>query len=170
MRERETELSIPWAATDGLFSTLAPLIFKLDAARFEDALGLAGTQSAGLMAAQYEAMCKRMHHGFSARNGLYAAVLAEGGYTGIKRVFERPYGGFLSTFGEGHEPEKHRHHEDHHRHYVAALIATFAARVKLRGRASVHGFSGVQFILMPKKKPKLYSVSLITISFRCLRT
>jgi len=80
-------------------------LMGLDAARFEDALGLAATQSAGLMAAQYEAMCKRMHHGFSARNGLYAAVLAEGGYTGIKRVFERDYGGFLSTFGEGHAPD-----------------------------------------------------------------
>lgn len=80
-------------------------LMGLDAAHFEDALGLAGTQSAGLMAAQYEAMCKRMHHGFSARNGLYAAVLAEGGYTGIKRVFEREYGGFLSTFGEGHDPD-----------------------------------------------------------------
>lgn len=80
-------------------------LMGLDRARFEDALGLAGTQSAGLMAAQYEAMSKRMHHGFAARNGLYAAVLAEGGYTGIKRVFERPYGGFLSTFGEGHEPD-----------------------------------------------------------------
>ena len=44
------------------------------------------------MAAQFEAMCKRMHHGFSGRNGLYAAVLAAGGYTGIKRVFEREYG------------------------------------------------------------------------------
>lgn len=80
-------------------------LLGLDAARFEDALGLAGTQSAGLMAAQYEAMCKRMHHGFAARNGMYAAILAAGGYTGIKRVFEREYGGFLSTFGEGHEPD-----------------------------------------------------------------
>ncbi|AQV96798.1 MmgE/PrpD family protein [Cupriavidus necator] len=80
-------------------------LLGLDAARFEDALGLAGTQSAGLMAAQYEAMCKRMHHGFSARNGMYAAILAAGGYTGIKRVFEREYGGFLSTFGEGHDPD-----------------------------------------------------------------
>ena len=79
-------------------------LLGLDAARMEDALGMAGTQSAGLMAAQYEAMCKRMHHGFSSRNGMYAAVLAEGGYTGIKRVFEREYGGFLSTFGEGHSP------------------------------------------------------------------
>src|ERR1700758_2411801 len=78
---------------------------KLSPAQLEDALGLAGTQSAGLMAAQYEAMSKRMHHGFAARNGFYAAGLAAAGYTGIKRVFEREYGGFLSVFGEGHSPD-----------------------------------------------------------------
>jgi aconitate decarboxylase len=77
----------------------------LNAAAFEDALGLAGTQSGGLMAAQFEAMSKRMHHGFASRAGMYAAALADGGYTGIKRVFEREYGGFLSTFGEGHDPD-----------------------------------------------------------------
>ena len=86
----------------------AGVLLDLDAARFEDALGLAATQSAGLMAAQFEAMCKRMHHGFAARNGLYAALLAAGGYTGIKRVFERPYGGFLSVFGEGHSPDANK--------------------------------------------------------------
>jgi 2-methylcitrate dehydratase PrpD len=74
-------------------------------AQLEDALGLAGTQSSGLMAAQYEAMSKRMHHGLAARNGFYAAGLAAAGYTGIKRVFEREYGGFLSVFGEGHHPD-----------------------------------------------------------------
>src|SRR3979490_3067886 len=83
----------------------AGTLLELDAAAFEDALGLAGTQSAGLMAAQFEAMSKRMHHGMASRNGLYAAVLAQGGYTGIKRVFECEYGGFLSTFGEGHSPD-----------------------------------------------------------------
>jgi 2-methylcitrate dehydratase PrpD len=77
----------------------------LQPAQLEDALGLAGTQSAGLMAAQYEAMSKRMHHGLAARNGFYAAGLAAAGYTGIKRVFEREYGGFLSVFGEGHDPD-----------------------------------------------------------------
>jgi 2-methylcitrate dehydratase PrpD len=77
----------------------------LSPAALEDALGLAGTQSAGLMAAQYEAMSKRMHHGLAARNGFYAAGLAAHGYTGIKRVFEREYGGFLSVFGEGHHPD-----------------------------------------------------------------
>lgn len=80
----------------------------LSAAAFEDGLGLAGTQSGGLMAAQFEAMSKRMHHGFAARAGLYAATLAQGGYSGIKRVFERDYGGFLSTFGEGHAPDAHQ--------------------------------------------------------------
>ncbi len=77
----------------------------LPPAQLEDALGLAGTQSAGLMAAQYEAMSKRMHHGLAARNGFYAAGLAAAGYTGIKRVFEREYGGYLSVFGEGHDPD-----------------------------------------------------------------
>ena len=92
----------------GTFASAAAAgtLLKLDPAGFEDALGLAGTQSAGLMAAQFEAMSKRMHHGFSSRNGLYAAFLAAGGYTGIKRVFERPYGGFLSTSGEGHSPDE----------------------------------------------------------------
>lgn len=80
-------------------------LLGLDAAGFEDALGMAGTQSAGLMAAQFEAMSKRMHHGFASRAGLTAAWFAADGYTGIKRVYERPYGGFLSVFGEGHDPD-----------------------------------------------------------------
>ncbi len=82
----------------------AGVLLHLDASRYEDAFGLAGTQSAGLMAAQFEAMCKRMHHGFSSRNGLFSAFMAAGGYTGIKRVFDCKYGDFLSMFGEGHDP------------------------------------------------------------------
>jgi 2-methylcitrate dehydratase PrpD len=77
----------------------------LGAEQLEDALGIAATQSGGLMAAQYESMCKRMQHGFAARNGYYAAALAARGYTGIKRVFDRPYGGYLAVFGEGHDPD-----------------------------------------------------------------
>ena len=80
-------------------------LYELTAAGFEDALGIAATQSCGLMSAQFESMVKRMQHGFAARNGLYAAALACRGYVGIKRVFERDYGGFLSVFGEGHDPD-----------------------------------------------------------------
>jgi len=82
----------------------AGTLFGLDADGFEDAFGIAATQAGGLMAAQFGAMVKRMQHGFAARNGLLAAALAAGGYSGIKGVFEMPYGGFLATFGEGHDP------------------------------------------------------------------
>ena len=66
-----------------------------------DALGEAYTQACGLMSAQSESMVKRMQHGYAARNILLAAMLARGKHTGMQRVYERPYGGFLSTFGQG---------------------------------------------------------------------
>ena len=77
----------------------------LNGEQLEDAVGFAATQSAGLMSAQYEAMGKRMQHGFAARNGFYSAALAQSGYTGIDQVLERPYGGFLAVYGEGHRPD-----------------------------------------------------------------
>src|ERR1700735_54886 len=80
----------------------AGTVYGLDAAGFEDAFGMAATQSCGLMSAMYESMVKRMQHGFASRNGLTAAALAAVGYVGIKRVFERPYGGWLAVFGECH--------------------------------------------------------------------
>ncbi|MCH0564812.1 MmgE/PrpD family protein [Streptomyces sp. MUM 2J] len=86
----------------------AGTLYHLDAVGFEDALGMACTQAGGLMAVQFESMVKRMHHGFAARNGLVAAVLAASGYTGIKRVFEREYGGFLTVFGQGQLPDPSR--------------------------------------------------------------
>jgi aconitate decarboxylase len=67
------------------------------------ALGIAGTQSAGLMAAQYGAMVKRMHAGRAAQSGLYGALLAKQGFTGIVDVFEAPYGGFCTTFSRSQD-------------------------------------------------------------------
>jgi len=43
-------------------------------------------------------MVKRMHAGRSAQSGLYGALLAEKGFTGILDVFEAAYGGFCTTF------------------------------------------------------------------------
>jgi aconitate decarboxylase len=34
--------------------------------------------------------------------------LAASGYVGIKRVFEREYGGYLAVFGEGHHPDANK--------------------------------------------------------------
>ena len=86
-------------------SAAASKLFHLDPSATEDAIGMACTQSCGLMAAQYEGSVKRMQHGFASRNGLFGALLARSGYKGIKKIFERPYGGYLSMFTMGSERE-----------------------------------------------------------------
>ena len=87
-------------ATVGVFSAAAGAAraFGLDADQTVHALGIAGTQAAGLMAAQFGAMVKRVHAGRSAQSGFYGALLARDGLTGIVDVFEAPYGGFCTTF------------------------------------------------------------------------
>src|SRR5262249_30113954 len=81
-------------ATVGVFSAAAGAAraLSLTPDQTVHALGIGGTQSAGLMAAQYGAMVKRMHAGRSAQSGLYGALLAKQGFTGIADVFEAPYG------------------------------------------------------------------------------
>ncbi|KAI1197622.1 2-methylcitrate dehydratase PrpD [Nemania serpens] len=76
-------------------------LLGLSADDVESAIGVACTQAGGLMAAQYEGMIKRVQHAFAARNGLFGALLCRNGYVGIKKVFERRYGGFLSMFSQG---------------------------------------------------------------------
>ncbi len=92
-------------ATLGVFSAAAGAArgLGLDAERTVHALGIAGTQSSGLMAAQYGAMVKRMHAGRASQSGLYGALLAEQGFTGIVNVFESEYGGFCSTFSRSQD-------------------------------------------------------------------
>ena len=92
-------------ATVGVFSAAAGAArgLRLTAEQTVHALGIAGTQSAGLMAAQYGAMVKRMHAGRSSQSGLYGALLAQNGFTGIVDVFEAPYGGFCTTFSRSND-------------------------------------------------------------------
>src|SRR5256885_13908684 len=92
-------------ATLGVFSAGAGAArgLALDAQKTIHALGISGTQAAGLMAAQYGAMVKRMHAGRSSQSGLYGALLAEAGFTGIADVFESEYGGFCTTFSRSQD-------------------------------------------------------------------
>jgi len=92
-------------ATVGVFAAAAAAAraLALDAEKTVHALGIAGTQSSGLMAAQYGAMVKRMHAGRAAQSGLYAALLAGEGFTGITDVFEAAYGGFCTTFSRSQD-------------------------------------------------------------------
>jgi 2-methylcitrate dehydratase PrpD len=87
-------------ATVGVFSAAAGAAraLGLDERQTVHALGIGGTQAAGLMAAQYGAMVKRMHAGRAAQSGLYGALFAANGFTGIETIFESEYGGFCTTF------------------------------------------------------------------------
>jgi 2-methylcitrate dehydratase PrpD len=89
----------------GVFSAAAAAAraLHLSAEQTVHALGIAGTQSAGLMAAQFGAMVKRMHAGRSSQSGLYCALLAQEGFTGIENVFEAEYGGFCTTFSRSQD-------------------------------------------------------------------
>jgi len=88
------------SATSGTFAAgaAAAKMLRLNPEKTVHALGIAGTQAAGLMAAQHSSMVKRMHPGRSAQAGVYGALLAVKGFTGIEDVLEAPYGGFCSTF------------------------------------------------------------------------
>ena len=111
-------------ATVGVFAAAAAAAraLTLDAEKTVHALGIAGTQSSGLMAAQYGAMVKRMHAGRAAQSGLYAARLAGNGFTGITDVFEAPYGGFCTTFSRSQD-----------RFNLAALSAGLGERYETMG-------------------------------------
>ena len=86
--------------TTGVFiaAAAAAHALRLDAHQTQHALGIAGSQAAGLMAVQDGAMTKSFHSGRAAQSGVYAAQLARLGYTGIPDVLEAPYGAFFSSF------------------------------------------------------------------------
>ena len=86
--------------TSGVFvaAACAAKMMGLDATGTQHALGIVGSQAGGLMAAQEGAMVKRFHSGRAAQSGVYSALLAARGFTGIEDVLEAPYGGYLSSY------------------------------------------------------------------------
>jgi 2-methylcitrate dehydratase PrpD len=89
--------------TPGLFgpfpaAVAAGRVLGLDADQIFQALGIAGPQAGGILATQFGSMVKRMLTARAAQSGLYAALLAADGFTGIEDVFEEEYGGYCSTF------------------------------------------------------------------------
>lgn len=81
---------------------------RLDPRATAHALGIAASQSAGLMAVQEGANAKAFHSGRAAQSGVYAALLARDGFTGVEDVLDVEYGGFFSTLVDGFKPEKLR--------------------------------------------------------------
>jgi 2-methylcitrate dehydratase PrpD len=89
--------------TVGVFAAAAAAgrVMNLDAPAMRNAVGIAGTQAAGLMAAQEGSMAKRLHSGLACQAGVRGALLASRGFTGIADVLEADFGGFCSTMGGG---------------------------------------------------------------------
>jgi 2-methylcitrate dehydratase PrpD len=82
----------------------ASVILGFDARTTASALGLAGTQSAGLWAFNADgAMSKRLHPGNAARNGIAAALLAQKGFHGPRKILEAD-GGFLAAMSDAARP------------------------------------------------------------------
>ena len=94
--------------TSGVFTAAASAtrMLGMDAGKTLHAFGIAGSQAGGLMAAQEGAMVKRFHSGRAAQSGVYSALLAQRGFTGIEDVLEAAYGGYLVTHSDQPAPEK----------------------------------------------------------------
>jgi 2-methylcitrate dehydratase PrpD len=83
--------------TTGTFGAAAAAgnLLRLNQDEMASALGMAGTQSAGLWAFTADgAMSKRFHAGRSSQSGVMGALLAQKGYKGPTQILEAEDGGF----------------------------------------------------------------------------
>jgi 2-methylcitrate dehydratase PrpD len=79
-------------------------LLGLDAERTATALGVAATQAAGLKS-MFGTMCKPLHAGKAAQNGLFAALLAARGFTSRSDALECAQG-FAATQSSDFHPER----------------------------------------------------------------
>jgi len=120
-------------ATVGSFGAAAACarLLGLDADRTAIALGIAGTQAAGLKS-MFGTMCKPLHAGKAAQNGLIAATLAARGFTSRSDVLECAQGFAATQSPDFHpdralaEPPRGYHLRDNLFKYHAACYLTHA--------------------------------------------
>ena len=89
--------------TTGPFGAAAAAgrVLRLDAGRTASALGLGGTQGAGLWAFTADGSAsKRFHPGRAAQSGVLAALLAARGYAGPTQILEAEDGGFCRAMSD----------------------------------------------------------------------
>jgi 2-methylcitrate dehydratase PrpD len=102
-------------------------LLGLDAERTAWALGLAGTQGAGLWAFTADgAMSKRFHAGKAAHSGVLAAELAARGFSGPTQIFEAQDGGYLKAFSDAGSVAPLTHELGSHWHAAATAIKPYA--------------------------------------------
>jgi 2-methylcitrate dehydratase PrpD len=118
-----------WHATGTLGSfgaaAAASNLLGLDADATARALGIAGTQAAGLKS-QFGTMCKPFHAGKASQNGLFAARLAARGFSSRPDLVECEQG-FALTHGPDFHPEAARADPPEGFHILANLFKYHAA-------------------------------------------
>lgn len=82
----------------------AAVLHGLNESQTAQALGIAGTQAAGLKA-QFGTMCKPLHAGHAAATGAQAASLAARGFSSRDNILETPQG-FVDTQSSTADPER----------------------------------------------------------------
>ncbi len=81
-------------------------MLELSEKEMTEAFGIGASLAAGLMAAQFGGMTKRLHAGKAAQTGVMTAMLAQMGFTGIPNILETEYGGFLTTMSDNFDVAK----------------------------------------------------------------
>lgn len=85
----------------------AGIIAGLNEKQMANALGLAGTQGAGLFAFTADgSMSKRFHPGRAAQSGLLAVSLVRGGFTGPTQILEAEDGGLCKAVSDNYHLER----------------------------------------------------------------
>ena len=135
-------------ATVGSFGAAAACahLLRLDLDRFATALGIAGTQAAGLKS-MFGTMCKPLHAGKAAYHGLTAAKLAARGFTSRTDVIECSQG-FARTHSPDFNPDRAFDTPSHGWwivnnlfKYHASCYMTHAAIESARKLREQHGFA-----------------------------
>jgi len=93
-------------ATCGPFGAAAAACHLLEGSDLRSALGLAGTQAAGLWQTRHEpdSMAKQLHAGHAAHAGVLAAILSKQGFQGPRSILEGEQG-FFAAMCPGADPE-----------------------------------------------------------------
>lgn len=103
------------------------VLMGLDAERTAWALGLAGTQGAGLWAFNADGtMSKRLHAGKAAHSGVLAAELAAAGFSGPTHIYETDDGGFLKAYSDASNPAPLTHELGKTYHLDATSIKPYS--------------------------------------------
>lgn len=135
--------------TVGTFGAAAAAanLLGLDAGTTATALGIAGTEAAGLKS-MFGTMCKPLHAGKAAQNGLFAASLAARGFSSRSDVLDCPQG-----FADAESPDFHAdaalaepaggwHIRDNLFKYHAACYLTHAPIECALALRRAHGIAG----------------------------